>query len=250
MKVTNLRSGMTETNFLKKFKREDSFGKPQKGNGEIAASLQISSDAQKRFEAAIEPLERERLDMPEYCGIYETDKIIATAVENCLKEDRMFVYDIIRKNFLKENTSSLTEEERQENISLGMKKAEYAAENFIPEEQKQAFLDAMSTIAKIACAGSVDENGNMNYDTRKALYLGHGSGLVEMTNDEDVMRTLDPDAYKEYLRIGEEDDDPLKCSRKQVDYLQDWLAKMKKKNPNYMLIYKKMTADYIKKYVN
>lgn len=58
-------------------------------------------------------MERERLDLPEYCGIYQTDKAIASAVENCSKEERIFVYDTIFQNFLKENTSSLTEEERQ-----------------------------------------------------------------------------------------------------------------------------------------
>ena len=36
------------------------------------------------------------------------------------------MYDIIRQNFLVGNSGSMTEEERQANISLGMKKAEYA----------------------------------------------------------------------------------------------------------------------------
>lgn len=205
---------------------------------------------QLRFNEAIETLHREPLDIPEYCGIYKTDKAIATALENCSKEERISVYGIIRRNFLIEDASSLTEEERKQNIVLGMKKAREAAENFIPEEQKQAFLDAMETVAKIANAGKADESGNMNYGVKHPLYLGHGSGLVEMTNDEDVMRTLDPDAYKEYLRLGGEgDDDPLVRWRKQLDYLHDWLAKMKKKDPNYMLKYEKRTTDYMEKYV-
>ncbi len=45
------------------------------------------------------------------------------------------MYGIIRQNFLVENSKSMTEEERQANISHGMKKAEYAAGNLIPEEK-------------------------------------------------------------------------------------------------------------------
>lgn len=186
--------------------------------------------------------------MPEYCGIYETDKTIATALENCSKEERIFVYDIIRQNFLKENTSSLTEEERQANISLGMMKAQYAAENFIPEEQKQAFLDAMETIAKIAGAGTADKNGNMHYGVKQASYLGHGSGLVEVTNDMDVMRTMDPAAYEEYQRIGAESSKEDRALN-QLKYLTNWYNKMVKKNPHMFDEYEKKTIDYMEKHV-
>ena len=57
------------------------------------------------------------------------------------------MYDIIRQNFLVGNTGSMTEEERQANISLGMKKAEYAAENFIPEDSRKSFLEATAELA-------------------------------------------------------------------------------------------------------
>ena len=56
-------------------------------------------------------------------------------------------YDIIRQNFLVGNTGSMTEEERQANISLGMKKAEYAAENFISEDSRKSFLEAMESVS-------------------------------------------------------------------------------------------------------
>ena len=69
--------------------------------------------------------------------MFEVDKTIATAVENCSKEEQAFVYDIIRQNFLISSSSSMTEKERQANISLGMKKAGYAVEHFVSEEQKE-----------------------------------------------------------------------------------------------------------------
>ncbi len=64
------------------------------------------------------------LNLPSYSGMYGADKAVASAVENCGKEEQGVVYDIIRQNFLVGNSGSMTEEERQANISLGMKKAE------------------------------------------------------------------------------------------------------------------------------
>lgn len=47
------------------------------------------------------------------------------------------MYDIIRQNFLVGNRGSMTEEERQANISPGMKKAEYGGgELYLGGKQK------------------------------------------------------------------------------------------------------------------
>lgn len=247
MKIENIYQGITESAFLKNINRENSFVPPQKGDGEIAASLQISDDAQKRFEEEIQYFDR-RIALPEYCGIYKTDKAIATAVEGCSKEEQIFVYGIIRQNFLKENTSSLTEEERQANIALGMKKAEYASENFIPEEHREKFLDAMNTIAKLASAGKADKNGNMNYGVAKSSYLGHGSNLVATTDDVDMMKNIDRAAYDEYQRIGAEssnEDRPLNQAR----FFMNWYLKTLKDNPHTLEEYEKKSDEYFEKEV-
>ena len=97
------------------------------------------------------------------------DKTISSSLENCSKEEQGFVYDIIRENFLIGNGSSVSEEERQANISLGMKKAEYAANNFISEDKKSSFLDAMESIAKLASAGKMNADGNMDYGVKKEI---------------------------------------------------------------------------------
>lgn len=246
MKIENVHQNITRPDFLKAINRED-FVEPQKGDGEIAASLQISDEAQKRFEAEIQHFDR-RIALPEYCGIYKTDKAIATAVEGCSKEEQIFVYGIIRQNFLKENTSSLTEEERQANIALGMKKAEYASENFIPKEHREKFLDAMSTIAKLASAGKADRNGNMNYGVKKSSYLGHGSNLVETTDTLDMMRNMDSKAYDEYQKIGEEssnEDRPLNRAK----FLINWYLKTLKDKPNILEEYEKKSDKYFEKEV-
>lgn len=246
MRIENVHQNITKFDFLKAINRED-FVEPQKGDGEIAASLQISDEAQKRFEKDIQHFDR-RIALPEYCGIYKTDKAVATAVEGCSKEEQIFVYGIIRQNFLKENTSSLTEEERQANIALGMKKAEYASENFIPEEHREKFLDAMNTIAKLASAGKADKNGNMNYGVAKSSYLGHGSNLVETTNTLDMMKNMDSAAYDEYQRIGAEssnEDRPLNHAR----FLVNWYIKALKEKPNIIEEYEKKSDKYFDKEV-
>ncbi|MDE6568908.1 MAG: hypothetical protein K2K70_14455 [Lachnospiraceae bacterium] len=247
MRIANIHHRIEEPAFQKNINRKDGFVPPKKGDGEIAASLQISDEAQKRFEKEIQHFDR-RIALPEYCGIYKTDKAVATAVEGCSKEEQIYVYGIIRQNFLTENTSSLTEEERQANIALGMKKAEYASENFIPEEHREKFLDAMSTIAKLASAGKADQNGNMNYGVAKSRYLGHGSNLVATTNTLDMMRYMDSAAYDEYQKIGAEssnEDRPLN----QIKFLTDWYIKSLKDTPKIHEEYEEKSNKYFEKEV-
>lgn len=242
MRIANIHKRIDESAFQRNINRKDGFVPPKKGDGEIAVSLQISDDAQKRFEKDIQHFDR-RIALPEYCGIYKTDKAVATAVEGCSKEEQIFVYGIIRQNFLTDNTSSLTEEERQANIALGMKKAEYASENFISEEHREKFLDAMSTIAKLASAGKADQNGNMNYGVAKSHYLGHGSNLVATTNTLDMMRHMDSTAYDEYQRIGAEssnEDRPLNS----IKFLTDWYIKSLKDTPKIHEEYEEKGEKY------
>lgn len=150
---------------------------------------------QAAFDAEVVHLDKKMNHLPEYSGMFEADKTIATAIENCSKEEQAFVYDIIRQNFLVSSSSSMTEEERQANISLGMKKAEYAAEHFVLREQKEAFLDAMESVAKLAGAVKANENGTMDYGIKKGNYLGHGSNLVYTDDSIDMMRTMDTDVF-------------------------------------------------------
>ena len=87
----------------------------------------IQLKEKNEFEQNIVQVDKSADDLPAYSGMYDVDKTISSSLENCSKEEQGFVYDIIRENFLIGNGSSVSEEERQANISLGMKKAEYAA---------------------------------------------------------------------------------------------------------------------------
>ena len=197
------------------------------------------------FQKEIKHYDKSLNNLPAYSGMYGADKAVASALENCGKEEQGFVYDIIRQNFLVGNSSSMTEEERQANISLGMKKAEYAAENFIPENSRKAFLEAMESIAKLASAGKADSSGNMDYGVAKGRYLGHGSNLVQTTNAIDMMRTMDKDAYAEYQKIDRNEDGGLNS----LKYLTNWYAGAVKKNPSMVDNYEKQSEEYVEKNV-
>lgn len=197
------------------------------------------------FQKDIVQIDNSLNDLPAYSGMYGADKAVALALENCGKEEQGFVYDIIRQNFLVGNSGSMTEEERQANISLGMKKAEYAAQNFIPEESREAFLEAMESIAKLASAGKADSSGNMDYGVAKGRYLGHGSNLVQTTNALDMMRTMDKDAYAEYQKMGQNDDGGLSA----LKYLTNWYAGAVKKDSSMVDTYEKQSEEYVEKNV-
>lgn len=197
------------------------------------------------FQKNIVQIDKSLNNLPAYSGMYGADKAVASALENCGKEEQGFVYDIIRQNFLVGNSGSMTEEERQANISLGMKKAEYAAENFIPEDSRKSFMEAMESIAKLASAGKADSSGNMDYGVAKGRYLGHGSNLVQTTNALDMMRTMDKDAYAEYQKMGEKDDGGLSS----LKYLTNWYAGAVKKNPSMIDNYEKQSEEYVEKNV-
>ena len=197
------------------------------------------------FQKEIKHYDKTLNNLPAYSGMYGADKAVASALENCSKEEQGFVYDIIRQNFLVENSSSMTEDERQANISLGMKKAEYAAENFIPENSRKAFLEAMESIAKLASAGKADSSGDMDYGVAKGRYLGHGSNLVQTTNALDMMRTMDRDAYAEYQKMDRNGDGGLNS----LKYLTNWYAGAVKKDSSMVDNYEKQSEEYVEKNV-
>ena len=205
--------------------------------------MEAKAEKDAAFEKEIVHFDRSANYLPEYSGLYGADKAVATAVEKSSREEQAFVYNIIRQNFLIENSSSMTEEERQANISLGMKKAEYAAENFISEGNRKSFLKAMESIAKLASAGKADKNGNMDYGVNKPSYLGHGSNLTYTTNTVDMMRTMDSSAYEEYQRISNRNDGALDS----LKYLTNWYINSVKKNPSMVDTYERQTNDYVEK---
>lgn len=219
---------------------------------EEAVSIEISKEGRNAFAIKdkdefwheIKHYDKPEIYLPAYSGIYSADKTVAAALENCSKEEQAFVYDIIRQNFLVKNIESMTEEERQANISLGMKKAEYAAENFISQDSRDAFLDAMDTIAKLASAGKADASGNIDYGVKAGNYLGHGSNLVYTTDAFDMMRLMDPGAYAEYQKIDRESTNANRTLNT-LRYLANWYANMVKSDKGMVDRYESQSDKYV-----
>lgn len=225
-------------------KKDDAVTLEISARGKRAIQLKDKKD----FEQDIVHIDKSAGYLPAYSGMCDVDRAISSALENCSKEEQQFVYDIIRQNFLVGNSSSMSEDERQANISLGMKKAEYAANNFISEDNKSSFLDAMESIAKLASAGKIDASGNMDYGVKKGNYLGHGSNLVYTTDGLDMMRAMDSDAYEEYQKISRESSN----SDRQLNtlkYLTNWYANAVTKNPHMVDEYEAKSDEYIEKNV-
>ncbi len=259
MRIQDRYNLYTTTYEATKVNREyESYGNKQHESGKIDVSnikedaviLEISEmgrsaiQLRDNFEEQIIPIDNKMDYLPAYSGIYEVDKAIATAVENCSKEEQSFVYNIIRQNFLLDNRGSMTEEERQANISLGMKKAEYVANDFISEDSKNTFLNAMETVAKLATAGKVDASGNINYGVKKGNYLGHGSNLVYTTDGLDMMRRMDQNAYSEYQKIGMESSNADRALNT-LKYMTNWYLGAVKSYPNMVNEYIKQSEEYI-----
>ena len=214
-----------------------------KKGGMIPEDREVMDVRNTEFQKEIVQVDKSLSDFPIYSGMYDADKAIASALENCSKKEQGFVYDIIRQNFLVGNSGFMTEAERQANISLGMKKAEYAVKNFIPEGSRKSFMEAMESLAKLASAGKADSSGKMDYGVVKGRYLGHGSGLVRTTSVLDIMRTMDKDAYAEYQKMGKNDDSGLSS----LKYLTNWYASAVKKHPSMVDNYEKQSEEYVEK---
>lgn len=217
---------------------------------EVSISLEglkslSKSEKQQHFEKELIELDRKASHLPEYSGMFEVDKTIASVLENCSKEEKGFVYDIIRQNFLVKNTNGITEEERQANISLGMKKAEYAAENFIPESQRKVFLDAVESVAKLATVGTAAEDGTMDYGVRKKGWLGEGDDIVYTDDPLDIMRRMDKKAYAEYERINAESDNESRALDA-LKYMMKWYVSAVQENPKQVEQYQKQSEEYVK----
>lgn len=221
-----------------------------------AVSLEISYEGRhaiqlrekKDFAQDIVNYDKSASDLPEYSGMFEADKAISSATENCNKEEKGFVYDIIRQNFLIGNSNDMSEDERQANISLGIKKAQYAAENFIPESQRDNFLQAMNDIADLASSGKPNQQGQMDYGINKPSYLGHGSGLVYTTNAVDMMKKTDSKAYEGYEKIQSDNSDEDVAFNK-LKYLTNWYAKKVSTDPNAVKEYEQKADEYVKENV-
>lgn len=205
----------------------------------------IQLKEKNEFEQNIVQVDKSADDLPAYSGMYDVDKTISSSLENCSKEEQGFVYDIIRENFLIGNGSSMSEEERQANISLGMKKRNML--QIILYQKIKKFLFGCNGIYSKAGKCRKDEcRWKYGLRGKKGNYLGHGSNLVYTTDGLDMMRSMDSGAYDEYQRISRESSN----SDRQLNtlkYLTNWYSNAVTKNPHMVEKYEAKSDEYIEK---
>lgn len=187
---------------------------------------------------------------PAYTGMADVDNAIISSLDGCSENLKAYSYDIIRSNFLISNVENMYDDERQKNISLGMAKAHYIADNYLDTETGTMFLDAMSTIAKIATNAVVDENGNVSYDLplNNGVYL-NANGLVDSGTDAvDMMKALSPEVYSEYKQTLQEAklDGNEQGSVDALKILVKWANNLSKEKSNALNDYEKYKTDQIK----
>lgn len=163
-------------------------------------------------------------------GYASIDNPIIDALEGQSEEVKNYVYGIINQNFLRSDTGDMTEQERQDAISLGLATVKHIADNYMEGDTAKSFMQAMTKLANIASSGVREEDGTMDYclpltyseKTGRSIQLDESvSSIVSM------MREYDPEAYAKYKECmnafleGDDDSDEklYKALRIALDFI-------------------------------
>ena len=148
-----------------------------------------------RFQEALKPAQKLHRIIPNI----QTDAKLCDSLKGMNEEIVDAAYSIIDTDFLPHDIGDMTEEERQNLISLGMEKARYLAKDMGSQGAK--FLEAMETIAQYGMNGRTDENGKVTYDIRKGPMVGAPDDHLDIT---ELMQRIDPKSYERYMSIWTE----------------------------------------------
>lgn len=144
------------------------------------------------------PLGRQIREL-ERTGYESIDNPILDALEGQSDEVKDLVYDIVRNDFLRSNTSGMSEQERQDAISLGLAEAKYIADNYMDAGNAKSFMSAMTKVANIASAGVQNADGTMDYGLPNSRGNRDEKGhTVETTDTVGMMKAYSPETYAEY----------------------------------------------------
>ncbi len=187
-------------------------GQIDKGKS-LGASLEISSEGQKLSSGCVTgkrdlettPLPSRAISDLCRTGYEEIDNPIVDALNTVDSNVREYAHNIIRQDFLRVGMAGITEEERQDMISMGLAEAQYVADNYMDEQTGKSFMEAIGKVAKIAAAGKADETGALEYALPSNRGLVDEQGhTVETTDVVGMMKRYSPDTYKEYRALQDE----------------------------------------------
>ena len=189
----------------------------------IAATLKISQEGKTAASAKAEGKQTEQSGAVQQkkpqvtlpirdlvrTGYASIDNAIIDSLNGVSDEVRQYAYDIVRHDFLLIKAEGISEDERQDLISLGLSEAQYVADNYLSGDNAKIFMTAMKKVAGIAASGEREEDGTMDYniiyktDPAYQTKDGHTStqGSIDMVK---MMKRYRPEMYKEFKALQKE----------------------------------------------
>lgn len=137
-------------------------------------------------------------------GYASIDNTIIDSLNGVSDEIRQYAYDIVRNDFLLDNAEGISEDERQDLISLGLSEAQYVADNYLSGDNANAFMAAMKKVAGIAAGGVREEDGTMDYGGIYRRDITQDGYTVEITDELKIIKQYRPEAYKEIIALRKE----------------------------------------------
>lgn len=204
--------------------------------------MHILSDEEKvKFlQESIKPLRARHPIIP---NIKTNDKLVK-GLAGADKNVADAAYSIIQNDLIPHNVGTMTEDERQELILVGLEKAKYLADG-LDEDKAGLFMDAMNTIAKYGINGTLDSQGNVTYDIRWGALVGAPDDYI---NTNELMKKIAPKEYAACSAMMAEglqkNDNHLIANA--IRYMIDWEMQAYRKNPQPFENEKQEQVNWVK----
>ena len=133
---------------------------------------------------------------------YETNEQLYNSLAGASDSVISSTMGIISNYLMPNNTSGMSEQERQDMIAFGLETAKYLAENYLDESHAADYMSAMETIAKYGMNGSVSDSGKTVYNTQEGQVRMSGapSNYVDM---ESWLKANDTDLYNQINELNQ-----------------------------------------------
>lgn len=132
---------------------------------------------------------------------YETNEQLYNSLAGASDSVISSTMGIISNYLMPNNTSGMSESERQDVIAFGLETAKYLSENYLDEAHAADYMSAMETIAKYGMNSSVSDNGKVVYNTQEGQVRMSGApnNYVDM---ESWLKTNDTDLYNQINELN------------------------------------------------
>lgn len=167
-------------------------------------------------------------------GYAHIDNTIIDSLNGVSIETRQYVYDMINSDILINDASNISEDERQELISLGLSEAQFIADNYLSGDNAKDFMGAIKKMAGIAANGIREEDGTMDYGGIYNNNVTENGYTVQITNTAAMIKRFRPDMYEELRSIekGEQGGDVWERLRASAKILNKFANEVIAKQPN------------------